>query len=226
MAPVLLAKPAVRARAPPTERTVFDDWELLALGFLIGFAKSFIPLGPTGLLVVERGLARRYREGLAIGAGGAVVEGAYCLAAVLGARFLMARDPQIFEALRKVGAVVILLVGVVLVWWTPDKEGAALPVGAGGGVLIGVTSGLLNPAQAATWSGVVGVLASQGFRLRRASGLLLPAFLVVGILSSNLILMLLLRRLNRKLDRRATGRILRGIGVALIVLAGWRLIRG
>jgi hypothetical protein len=38
---------------------MFDDWELLAIGFLVGFAKSFIPLGPTGLLVVERGLARR-----------------------------------------------------------------------------------------------------------------------------------------------------------------------
>ena len=45
-------------------------WLLLLAGFAIGLSKSLVPLGPTGVLVVRRGLAGRYRNGLALALGG------------------------------------------------------------------------------------------------------------------------------------------------------------
>ena len=51
-------------------------------GFFMGLIGSMPIAGPTSVLVFHRGSLARYRDGWAIGLGGALVEGMYCSVAV------------------------------------------------------------------------------------------------------------------------------------------------
>ena len=59
-------------------------------GFLMGFIGSMPVTGPTSLLVFQRGMLARYRDGWAIGLGGGLVGGVYCAIAVHGFSILLA----------------------------------------------------------------------------------------------------------------------------------------
>jgi threonine/homoserine/homoserine lactone efflux protein len=75
--------------------------------------------GPISLLVFHRGLLARYRDGWAIGLGGALAEGAYAALAIYG--FTALREGFTFlEPLAK-GMAIVLLLALGLYFVFPHK---------------------------------------------------------------------------------------------------------
>jgi threonine/homoserine/homoserine lactone efflux protein len=198
---------------------------VVLVGFVIGFAKSLVPTGPTGVLVIERALARRYVNSLSIAAGGAAAELVYCLAAVLGLEAAAARHPHVFVAIRELGALVVLAVGAYLLLRPPlarRNEEAVLP---GREFLLGLSTTGLNPTLLFTWTVAVGLLVSVGgLRFEGAKALAFPAAVVSGALTWNLVMVLLMRRLGDRLSERTMRLVLRILGGLLIASASWQLL--
>jgi len=200
---------------------------LLLVGFLIGVAKSLVPLGPTGVLVFERGLERRYGRAMSVALGGVIAEFFYCLAAVLGLQALAEAHPYVLEALREAGIVVVLAVGSYLFFRPPRPERAGSPRPSRrpskGDLAIGFSTAALNPAMLFTWSAVVAVLISVGrFRFGGSLRLLFPLSVASGTLAWDVVLVLLLGRLSAHLSGRTIAGVVRALGVVLIVVATWQ----
>jgi threonine/homoserine/homoserine lactone efflux protein len=202
---------------------------LLVAGVLIGSVKTLLPLGPTGLLVVERALRGQSARAMAVAAGGVLAEALYCFGAVFGLRTILGRRPEVLDALREAGALVIFALGVYFLlfpvrWRTrrryPHKGARA------GDVLLGLSTAGLNPALLFTWSLVVGLLASQGLSFAGAAGLLFPPSVAAGTLGANAGLVLLLRRLKRRIDKRRIAVLVRMIGAFLVGLAALQFFTG
>jgi threonine/homoserine/homoserine lactone efflux protein len=206
-------------------------WLLLVAGFAIGLSKSLVPLGPAGVLVVQRGLAGRYRNGLALALGGTLVELTYCLAAIFGFQVLIASHETAFLAVRRLGLVVIFGVGIYFVRGprpavrevNTDGETPSSSDGWQKDLLLGLSTNALNPAMIVTWSVMVGALASLGFRFKGAARFLFPLSVAVGTFTWDVILlMLLLRRVHP--GERTIRVVLRSLGVVLVVAAIWQAV--
>ena len=200
---------------------------VLLIGFLLGFAKSIVPLGPTGVLVVQRGLEHRYARAMWIALGGAIAEVLYCAGALMGLRALTARHPTVLEALNEAGIAVIAIVGAYMVLRPPHAHAGKTPVDDGGHreLLLGFSTTALNPTLLFTWSLIVGVLASQRqLRFDEPVRMAFPFAVVLGALSCNATMMLAIRRFRHHLSDRAATVIVRVFGVVLIVVALWRLV--
>jgi threonine/homoserine/homoserine lactone efflux protein len=200
---------------------------VLLIGFLLGFAKSIVPLGPTGVLVVQNGLEHRYARAMWIALGGAIAEILYCAGALMGLRALTARHPHVLEALNEAGIAVIAAVGAYMVLRPPHAHAGPPPATDGGRrqLLLGFTTTVLNPTLLFTWSLIVGVLASQRqLRFDEPVRLAFPFTVACGALSCNAAMMLAIRRFRHHLSDRAATMIVRFFGVVLMVVAVWRLI--
>lgn len=82
-----------------------------AWGFALGFIASVPVAGAVSVFITQRGLAGRWRNGLALAAGSALVEGAWCLVILAGANHLLERWPVVGEVARWVGAAVLMGLG-------------------------------------------------------------------------------------------------------------------
>ncbi len=201
---------------------------LLVVALLAGVLKALVPLGPTGLLVMDRALGGRRRNAMAVAAGGAIVEAACCLAAVLGARSVLARLPELADTVRRAGAFAIVAVGLYFALRREKplaRAARADTVHLAEDLLLGVTTAALNPAMLLTWIFLVGVLASQGFRFSGLGGLLFPAFLAIGTLSTNMVVVTWLGRATRHMSSRSAHRVLRTIGFVLVICGAWQWMR-
>lgn len=196
---------------------------LLLIGVCIGMAKGLIPMGPTGLLVVERGLEGRRSSGMAVAIGGILVEGAYCMFAVLGMRALVENHPEAMATIRLIGAAVVLLAGLYLLLRSPGrrmspasdtKAASRFP-----DLLLGISTASLNPAMLFTWSFVVALLAAHGFRFHSTAGLLFPIAVIAGTLACDAAVMVMLSRVGRRLSDRWRLYLEKGIALVL-TLAG------
>ena len=200
---------------------------VLLIGFLLGFAKSIVPLGPTGVLVVQRGLEHRYAPAMWVALGGAIAEILYCAGALMGLRALTARHPYVIGALNEAGIAVIAAVGAYMVLRPPHAPTGQPPRPNGGrrDLLLGFTTTVLNPTLLFTWSLIVGVLASQRqLRFDEPVRLAFPFTVAVGALTCNALMMLAIRRFRHQLSDRAATIIVRVFGVVLLVVAVWRLL--
>lgn len=82
-----------------------------AWGFGLGFIASVPVAGAVSVFITQRGLAGRWRNGLALAAGSALVEGAWCLVILAGAAHLLERWPVAGEVARWAGSAVLLGLG-------------------------------------------------------------------------------------------------------------------
>lgn len=83
----------------------------VAWGFALGFIASVPVAGAVSVFITQRGLAGRWRNGLALAAGSALAEGAWCRVILAGAAHVLERWPVIGEVARWVGSAVLLGLG-------------------------------------------------------------------------------------------------------------------
>ena len=190
---------------------------LFAQSLLIGLSIA-APVGPIGLLVIQRTLQRGARVGLATGLGAAAADALYGAVGAFGVSWLI-------DAL--VGARVPLALGggaflLWLAWRTWHAAPAATAARAGGGGLLQCFAGtfaltLSNPATIFSFIAVFGTL---GARMAGGS----PWTMIAGVLLGSALWWLLLStgvaRLRSRFDARAQAWVNR---LSALLLAGFAL---
>ena len=195
---------------------------LFAQSLLIGFSIA-APVGPIGLLTIQRTLNQGPAVGLATGMGAAVADAAYGAVGAFGVTVLI----QMLTAARlplALGGAAFLLWMAWSIWRAPVAERAAQV--SGGNDLLRCFAGtfvltLSNPATILSFIAVFGALAG---RLQVAS----PWTMIAGVLLGSALWWLLLATVVGRLRERFDARWRRRINVAsALVLAGfaaWQLL--
>ena len=191
---------------------------LFAQSLLIGFSIA-APVGPIGLLTIQRTLNQGPAAGLATGMGAAVADAAYGAVGAFGVTVLI----QALTAARMplaIGGAAFLLWMAWSIWRAPVAERAAQ---AGSGTdLLRCFAGtfvltLSNPATILSFIAVFGALAG---RMQVAS----PWTMIAGVLIGSALWWLLLATAVGRLRERFDVRWRRRINVAsALVLAGFAL---
>ncbi len=199
----------------------------------MGFIGSMPISGPISLLVFHRGIFARFRDGWAIGLGGAIAEGIYCALGLLGFSVLRERFTFLEPLAKGVGIFLLLALGFYFMLARQEKDqGRAVAEQSesnwAGQLFVGLTVAALNPTLIITWSVSAALLASMANLTFHAYELIAFATSVTfGIATWFAILLALLRRFREHFPLLVLQKVIRGIGVVLIatsmVLAAWIL---
>jgi threonine/homoserine/homoserine lactone efflux protein len=193
------------------------------LGFLFGFVGSIPVAGPVAMLVVSRGLEDRTRSALYLASGAALAEGAYAYLAFWGFAQLLARWAWVEPASRLAAAVISTGLGVRFVSGAGTGATVHPPadprIGCKRSFVLGVTLTALNPVLIAAWAAAVTALYSLDLvRLDRSAALPFSLGASAGVAAWFAVLLGFLQRLRQRVSRAALARVMRGMGVLLILL--------
>jgi threonine/homoserine/homoserine lactone efflux protein len=191
------------------------------VGLIFGFAGSMPIAGPTAMVVVSRGLERRRSAGLCVAIGSAVPEAMYAFVAYWGIAAMIGRFPILLPMSRLLGCLVLAAVGVYLVARRPRLADPPRPQGPLEGwrnALLGFTMTMFNPTLIVSWTAAVGVAHSTGLlRTHAHDALPFAGGVGIGIAGWFAILLWLLERFRARASAQTLGRMVRGMGVVLIV---------
>lgn len=194
------------------------------LGLCFGYLGSMPIAGPIAILVFERGLEGRRRDGLYIACGSAIVESAYAYLAFWGFSALLERYAWIELASRIAAAVILTAIGIYC-FRRDISEGDRSKLvsrhreSKGGSFLLGFTVTAINPTLLATWGATVTTLYSlQIVHFDSAKALPFSIGACVGIVLWFLTLLYLMKRMEHRFTPRSLDRVLNGMGVALIAV--------
>jgi threonine/homoserine/homoserine lactone efflux protein len=199
--------------------TVWPQAPAFVQSLLIGLSIA-APVGPIGLLTIQRTLAQGRLAGLATGLGAALADAVYGAIGAFGASALIAWLTGLRFWLVAVGGAVLLALAWQVWRSAPPERAAATPGGralwrhfAGTFVLT-----LSNPATILSFMAIFGALAG---RLPSAS----PAVMVAGVLLGSALWWWLLTavvgRLRQRFDARWHRRVNRVSALLLAALALW-----
>ncbi|MFO1215264.1 MAG: LysE family transporter [Burkholderiaceae bacterium] len=195
------------------------DPALFAQSLLIGLSIA-APVGPIGLLVIQRSLQRGARVGLATGLGAAVADALYGAVGAFGVSWII-------DAL--VGARVPLALGggAFLLWlawrlWRSQPADRAAPAAGGGLLQCFAGTFVLTLSNPATIFSFIAIFGTLGARLAGGS----PWTLVAGVLLGSALWWLLLSagvaRLRSRFDARAQTWVNRASALLLAGFALWQ----
>lgn len=133
-----------------------DLLPLFLQALVIGFAVA-IPLGPIGLLCIERTLSRGIGAGLSTGLGVAAADAVYAALVAYGARWVADEMMPFRDILRFGGGTVIILLGLRTFFQKPE---ARLPRGVNLSGSTFVTSFMLTLANPLVLVGFIAIFAA------------------------------------------------------------------
>jgi threonine/homoserine/homoserine lactone efflux protein len=202
---------------------------LLFVAFVAGFAMAFFgsmpPVGPIAVLLLERGVSGRDREGRGIALGAAVAETAYCALAMAGVSELMKRYAIVETIARLVGIAVLLVLGAYFARFTtsaPPSDGAPAETPRASPMALGFTISAANPVLIITWSGSIATLLSIAhLRFDPTQRGVFVAGVFVGMFSWFHVFLWMLRRYRDRITLRAAQATVRLAGWVMIGLALW-----
>jgi threonine/homoserine/homoserine lactone efflux protein len=200
---------------------------LFAQSLLIGFSIA-APVGPIGLLTIQRTLNQGPASGLATGLGAAVADAAYGAVGAFGVTVLI----QALTAARlplALGGAAFLLWMAWSIWRAPVAARAA-QAGSSGNLLRCFAGTfvltLSNPATILSFIAVFGTLAG---RLQVASPWTMIAGVLIGSALWWLLLATVVGRLRERFDARwrrrinvASAAVLAGFALWQVLALGWR----
>ena len=202
-------------------------------GTILGFLGSMPISGPISLLVLHRGMLARYREGWAIGLGGAIPEGIYCALAILGVSAIDERFIILDFWAKVLGIVWLFAIGLYFVRSRQqhlEAGSVAKPSGPpwAGPFSLGLSISAFNPIFFFTWSATATMLYSiANLTFNIPEGIVFATSVVVGSAAWFAVLLALLRRFRERLPLWMLHTVIRGIGLALvtgaILWAAWTL---
>ncbi|MCC6899283.1 MAG: LysE family transporter [Polyangiaceae bacterium] len=188
----------------------------LIVGLVLGFAGSIPAAGPLLLLVVASGLEGRRRQALSLAAGGALAESAYVALAFWGVSGIVARHPQLELGMHFFGAALLLVLGALLL---RRRRGPVRAESGARGFVAGFVIVATNPGFVVTWSAVAAVVHASGLPALggdRVPWLAAGAF--AGIVLWFVLVAALAARHRERLTKNKIAKIVRGLGVVLLVL--------
>ena len=196
------------------------------LGLCFGYLGSMPIAGPIAILVFERGLEGRRRDGLYIACGSALAESVYAYLAFWGFSALLVRYAWIELASRIAAAIILTAIGIYCFRRRVSDGDRAKIVSQhrararkGGGFLLGFTMTAINPTLLATWGATVTTLYSlQIVRFDATEALPFSVGAGAGIVSWFITMLYFMKRLEHRFSHRSLDRLLNGMGVALIAI--------
>jgi threonine/homoserine/homoserine lactone efflux protein len=192
------------------------------LGFTFGFVGSIPIAGPIAVLVLSRGLEGRARSALCLASGAALAEGGYAYLAFWGFSGLLTRYAWIEPASRIAAAVILTGLGLNFLHRPGAEATRAEPDPRARNkrsFLLGLTLTALNPALIATWTAAVTLMYSLDLvRFEPAAALPFSLGAGSGITVWFATLLGFLQRFRTRISGAAIDRLLRRMGVVLIVL--------
>jgi threonine/homoserine/homoserine lactone efflux protein len=196
------------------------------LGLLIGFIGSIPLAGPIALLVLRKGVEKRYAQGAAIALGAAIPEAIYCGLAFLGFDFLFARYTWVEPTAKLLGALLMLVLGTVFIFSRPKKPAADASTGATAGnwaasFLSGFSISAINPVLIITWTAVATVVFSLLGGLGLYGTLAFSAMVGVGIFAWFGVMLLLMRRFHHNFRPETLAIVVRVFGGLIVALGLW-----
>ncbi|WNS46226.1 LysE family transporter [Paenibacillus sp. MMS20-IR301] len=190
-----------------------SHWPALLSGLGFGFIIA-APVGPMSVLCMNRTLKSGFSSGLATGAGIALADGIYALAAVAGSRFVNEFTSDYALPLRLLGSLFIGYLGVKGL--SPAPVSAEPEAASRSGISYSLlTSFLLTLANPATLLSFVALAASLGSAI--GTSLYLPAGIAIGSCSWWLLLSGLIVWISGRLPA-GFSRILRPASSVLLLL--------
>lgn len=97
------------------------DIELFVKGIVVGFIAS-IPLGPVGVLVIQRTINKGKWHGFISGMGAATVDCMYALIAVLGLSYIINFIAEQHNYFQFVGGAILVFLGIRIFFTNPVKQ--------------------------------------------------------------------------------------------------------
>jgi len=195
---------------------------LFAQSLLIGLSIA-APVGPIGLLVIQRTLQRGSVVGLATGLGAAVADALYGAVGAFGVSWII-------DALVGARMPLALGGGAFLLWlawrtWRAPPADKAAQAGTGAGLLqCFAGTFVLTLSNPATIFSFIAVFGTLGARLTVSS----PWTMVAGVLLGSALWWLLLSaavgRLRSRFDARAQAWVNRGSALLLAGFALWQVL--
>ena len=195
-------------------------------GTIMGFVGSMPIAGPVAVLVLERGLIRRGREGLGVAMGAATAESIYAFLAFWGLGSVLYSAPVLLRVSRLVGAGLMIALGIYLANRrspprVPETESEKL-VTAGRkrrGFLLGLSVTFLNPTIIVSWTMVTATVHSTGLVV---PGLLSAVTFALGVGAGIVIwfatLLWLLNRFQSGLRPKTVDRVLNVTGWLVVAI--------
>jgi len=193
----------------------------LAAGFALGWLGSMPIAGAVSIFIFQRGLAGRMKAGLMLSAGAALAEAAWCLLAMLGAEQIMTRWPAAEGIARIVGSIILLVLGVYFFSKKvsvptgesnmPPEENLAKDFWVGFSLVAGNISVPLN------WLAILTIAVGLGFHPYEGSALIFVVGVAFGIVGWFSVLLKLLDIFRNRLAPSRIQRVMRGMGLLLIV---------
>jgi len=200
------------------------------LGFAFGFVGSMPVAGPISILVFGRGLQDRARSGVYLAMGSAIAESAYAYLAFWGFSALLARYAWIEVLSRGLAALLLTALGAHFVRRSPPPPSAQHApyehVDHRRSFALGFTITALNPTLMATWGAAVTMVHSFHV-VAFGPGRALPFSIGVctGILGWFTLLLSLLGRYRARFQQGTVERLVRGMGVLLLLLGAVFIVR-
>ncbi|MDY0746685.1 LysE family transporter [Paucibacter sp. R3-3] len=183
------------------------------------------PVGPIGLLTIQRSLERGRAAGLATGLGAAVADALYGALGAYGVSSVIAAMNSARVPLSLAGAAFLLWMAWGLWRSEPGEPGEWMAETAGGQSLWGYFGGtmlltLSNPATIFSFMAVFGALSARAAEAP-------PWLLVLGVFVGSalwwLMLSAMVSRLRERFDRRWRLRVQRASALLLTAFAAWQL---
>jgi threonine/homoserine/homoserine lactone efflux protein len=196
------------------------------LAFIAGFAMAFLgsmpPVGPIAVLLLERGVSGRAREGLRIGWGAALAETIYCGLATAGVSELMKRYAIVELIARFVGVVILIALGIYFVRFRVTPAAAHVEEKKRRPFALGFSISAANPTLIITWSGSIAtLLAFTHARFDVAARAIFVAGVLAGMLAWFHLFLWMLARWRDRITLRAAQWTIRIAGGAMIATALW-----
>jgi L-lysine exporter family protein LysE/ArgO len=196
---------------------------IILVGALIGFA-ACIPPGPVNIVIISQAMKRGFLHGFVAGLVASTLDGAYCLAAVLGLAGLVGYLNR-YQSILKVAAFFIL---AAIAWRTfrlsqeyRRPVAAAPPAAVSGRPLIGIFFlYVTNPSLYAFWLGTAGFVTGHGYITRhRLTGLVFAGAVWLGCVLWYLILNHYVAKYHHLFSPKTYRRIFFALAVVLLAFS-------
>ncbi len=197
----------------------------LLIGFVLSFVGSMPIAGPVAAVVLTKGLDNQPRAGLFIAIGAAVAESLYAGLAFLGLTAMLERYPLLLPVSRLFGCLILAGLGAYFLVRRARTGDAPTDPGtkphattALGSALLGLSITAVNPTLIVTWTAAVSAAHSTGLlRVHGLDALPFAGGVLAGIISWFALFLSLLVRFQKKLRRESVDRVIKGMGVILLV---------
>jgi threonine/homoserine/homoserine lactone efflux protein len=196
--------------------------------FVLAFVGSVPLAGPVSIIVVSRVARREPGVALRMAIGAAVAEGGYAGVAFWGYATFLAHHPLVGTIAHGVSALLLVGIGAHFVFWKGGGDGwkhARPRDQRRGSLLVGFLVSAFNPTLLVTWSVLVAMLDARG-ALSDRPAIAVPFGLCAagGIVAWNAILVGSLMRLGGRIPHGVLTRVVRGMGIALVVIGAWTAV--